>query len=182
MPSEAFPSFRYCPVCGSMAFEAQDFKSRRCHDCGFEMFQNAAAAVVGVVMNPQGQLLVARRSRQPAIHTLDLPGGFVDKGEDLEQALTRELKEETGLILSPRQWLFSIPNIYRYSGLDVYTVDNFFLCQASGNVTLHPNDDVADLFWLPWKELRPDDFGLASIAQGVRRLQRTHAGLWPPTP
>ena len=31
-------------------------------------------------------------------------------------------------------------------------------------------DDAAEVLWLPWQEVRPEDFGLKSISLGVRRL------------
>ena len=95
MTTPAFPTFRYCPVCGSAHFEPHDFKSRRCRDCGFIFYQNASASVVGVSVNEQQEILVGRRAFEPARGTLDLPGGFVDAGETLEEAVMRELKEET---------------------------------------------------------------------------------------
>ena len=92
--------FRYCPVCGSSSFEEQDEKSKRCKRCGFEYYLNPSAAVAAFVLNSKGQLLTLRRSKAPAKGTLDLPGGFADIGETIDEALMREVKEETGLTVT----------------------------------------------------------------------------------
>ena len=92
--------FKYCPACGSSGFEEQDEKSKRCKRCGFEYYLNPSAAVAAFILNSRGQLLTLRRSKAPAKGTLDLPGGFVDIGENINEALMREVKEETGLIAS----------------------------------------------------------------------------------
>jgi len=89
--------FKYCPACGSNGFEEQDEKSKRCKRCGFEYYLNPSAAVAAFILNSRGQLLTLRRSKAPAKGTLDLPGGFVDIGENINEALMREVKEETGL-------------------------------------------------------------------------------------
>ena len=171
MTTPAFPTFRYCPVCGSAHFEPHDFKSRRCRDCGFTFYQNASAWVVGVIVNEQQEILVGRRAFEPARGTLDLPGGFVDAGETLEEAVVRELKEETGADVTPLRWLFSLPNSYRYSRIDIPTVDSFFLCRLTSPQQLQAGDDVDRLFWMPRKELKAQEFGLASISRSIERLK-----------
>ena len=152
-------------------FVTHNFKSKRCEQCGFEYYFNAAAAVAAVVVTADGYLLTARRSREPAQGTLDLPGGFVDAGETLEQAVVRELREETGLSVTPRRWLLSLPNRYVYSGLAVATVDSFFLCDTDTRQPMHAQDDVSQLQWLKLEEVRPEEFGLDSIRQAVTRIK-----------
>ena len=63
--------FRYCPRCGSPRFEVHDFKSKRCRDCGFTYYHNAAAATVAVIFDREGRLLVCRRAADPAQVRLD---------------------------------------------------------------------------------------------------------------
>ena len=67
---------------------------------------------------------MVRRAKEPAKGTLDLPGGFVDMGETVEQGMIREIKEETGLDVEEIQYLFSSPNVYMYSGMGVHTLFN----------------------------------------------------------
>src|SRR5215467_13348216 len=48
-----------------------------------------------------GKILVVRRARAPAHGLFSLPGGVVEVGETLAQAVTREVREETGLVIEP---------------------------------------------------------------------------------
>ena len=48
-----------------------------------------------------GKVLVVRRARKPALGIYTLPGGGVETGETLMQAVTREVREETSLIVGP---------------------------------------------------------------------------------
>ena len=92
-----FSQFKYCPKCGSVHFEINNEKSKRCADCEFVYYFNTSAATVALIMNERNELLVCRRAKDPAKGTLDLPGGFIDMAETGEEGVSREVKEETGL-------------------------------------------------------------------------------------
>jgi 8-oxo-dGTP diphosphatase len=59
-------------------------------------FLAVSAAVVR-----EGRILVVRRARAPANGLFSLPGGVVELGETLTEAVAREIREETGLIIEP---------------------------------------------------------------------------------
>ena len=159
--------FSYCPKCGSNDFNENDFKSKRCGKCGFVYYFNPLAATVGIITNSKGEILVARRAKEPAKGTLDLPGGFCDSYETAEEGVMREIEEETGLKVSGTRYLFSIPNRYVYSGMELHTMDMFFKCNVEDCNTAIADDDVADLRWINIEELNSNDFGLQSIRKSI---------------
>ena len=165
--------YRYCPLCGSGRFDVSSERSRRCTDCGFELFQNASAAVAAFIVNDKGELLVCRRAKEPARGTLDLPGGFVDPDETLEQALQRELTEELGCAPATVSYLFSLPNRYAWGDVVVPTTDCFFRCTLHKEASPKAHDDVEAIRWMPLSDVHPADFGLRSIARAVERFLRT---------
>lgn len=180
MPSHPLHKFRFCPVCGSAGFCATDARGKRCPQCGFQYYFNAASATVAVIVNEQGQLLSVRRAKEPAQGTRDLPGGFCDPGETAEQGVAREVAEETGLVVTHCQYLFSIPNVYPFSGLDVHTTDLFFLCRVEGGQQPRAMDDAASWEWLSPQRIIPHEFGLHSVRQGVVRLLSVWGELFSP--
>ena len=162
--------FKYCPACGSQKFAISSEKSRRCEDCGFEFFLNPSAAVAAFILNEQQELLVVRRAKEPGKGTLDLPGGFCDMGETVEEGMKREIKEETGLDVDVVKYLFSSPNVYQYSGLGVHTLDMDYLVRVPAGVEVHAADDAAECFWIPVDQINPADFGLTSIRNAIIRF------------
>ena len=166
--------FKYCPECGSADFHVKDEKSKRCSACGFVYYFNSSAATVAFILNAKGELLVCRRAKEPKKGTLDLAGGFIDRFETAEQGVAREVLEETGLEVTETRYLFSLPNTYLYSGFLVHTLDLFFACQVKDEGALGAMDDVADSFWMPLDEIRPEEFGLDSVREGVKRFLKEH--------
>lgn len=164
--------FKYCPICGSDRFVINNFKSKRCDDCGFVYYFNPSSATVAVIINDKKEILVATRANEPAKGTYDLPGGFVDMDESAESAVMREVEEETGLKIESVRYMFSIPNLYMYSGFQVETTDMFFLCKIEGNFDFTAHDDVSELQFIPFSQLDPAKFGLQSVRQGIERIIR----------
>lgn len=172
MQKESHPlnKFRFCPVCGAPGFEVNDSKSKRCPKCGFVYYLNPSAAVVAVIVNERNELLVVRRAKEPAKGTLDLPGGFSDCHESSEEGVAREVMEETRLEIKRVEFLFSLPNIYPYGGMDIHTLDMFYKCEVDSASQAVAADDASEVMWIPWEKIRPEDFGLRSIRKGVERL------------
>lgn len=164
--SHPLVKFHFCPVCGSSEFSVNNFKSKKCAACGFTYYANPCSATAAFILRGE-ELLVARRGKEPARGTLDLPGGFVDMQETVEEGMAREIREETGLQAESMRYLFSLPNRYLYSDMVINTIDMFFQVEVAPGAEPMADDDAAELFWVPLAEVRPELFGLASISRGV---------------
>lgn len=162
--------FVYCPRCGAKAFEEENEKAKKCSVCHFVYYFNPSAAVACVIKDKADNFLVVRRAKEPAKGTLDLPGGFTDMFETAEESARREVKEETGLDVLSLRYLFSLPNIYPYSGFEVHTVDLVFLCEVASFDAAKADDDAAEIVIVPKEKLDPQAFGLTSIRQAVSRI------------
>ena len=162
--------FRFCPVCGSSHFRDNDNKSKRCENCGFEYYINPSSAVAAFIQDSEKKLLVVIRAKEPGKGTIDLPGGFCDIGERLEQAIVREVEEETSMHVTSCEYMFSEPNKYRYSDFDIPTLDSFFRCEVENVAVSKADDDASELMWLSRGDIKTELFGLRSIRNAVRRF------------
>ncbi len=163
-------SIRYCPKCGSGDLIRPVTGKIVCRACDFVLYFNTASAVAGLIVNDQGHLLALTRGRDPQKGTLDLPGGFVDPGENAEEAMRREAKEETGLDVTTLEYLGSEANEYPYKGFLYHTVDAIFLCHVSNTPDAQAADDAAALHWLAPDKIKVSDFGFTSIQRAVQRF------------
>ena len=131
----------------------------------------ASAAIIR-----DGKVLVVRRARNPALHLYTLPGGAVETGETLRQAVIREVLEETALTVEPvalagyREVI--VPDaqgrIERH-----FVILSFAARWLNGEPVL--NDELDDARWLDPAELQGlrTTEGLAEIvAAAIERLAR----------
>ena len=146
--------FEYCPRCGAKAFTVRNEKAKQCEACGFVYYFNPSAAVACFIRNAHGELLLVRRKKDPAKGTLDLPGGFVDMFETAEEVVRS-------------RYLFSIPNLYPYSGFLVHTLDLFYECEVSHFEAARADDDAEAILVMPRESLDPEVFGLDSIRKAI---------------
>ena len=160
--------FGFCPVCGSSEFKLNNFKSKKCDNCGFVFYINPSAAVAAFIVNENKELLISIRAHEPAKNTWDLPGGFVDDDETAEEALIREIKEELNLETDCVKYLFSVPNKYEYSGFTVPTLDLFYEVQIQNFSKLEATDDVLEAMFVPFDKIDIESFGLPSIKKAVK--------------
>lgn len=140
-------AYKFCPRCGqgNSLLGHIPFK---CTECGHASFFGPVAAVGGLVVNSAGELLLVRRARDPGKGMWGLPGGFVDRNESVEFALGREVKEETGLIVTRSDYLMSFPNQYDYNGVVAPVIDFFYVCAVSpgGEITI-AEDELEHFEW-----------------------------------
>ncbi|WUH22843.1 NUDIX domain-containing protein [Streptomyces sp. NBC_00448] len=90
----------HCSTCGTPYPDAGVWP-RTCPACGHTAYHNPLPVAVCLlpVHDADGTgLVVIRRTIRPALGRLALPGGFIDFGETWQQATTRELAEETGIV------------------------------------------------------------------------------------
>jgi ADP-ribose pyrophosphatase YjhB (NUDIX family) len=91
--------YAHCTFCGARFTPAQPWP-RRCAACGETTYLNPLP--VAVALQPVGLgLLAIRRGTPPAEDRLVLPGGYIERGETWQEAVVRELREETGVEADP---------------------------------------------------------------------------------
>ena len=146
-------AYRHCPRCGATS-ESPGKIPFWCASCGMTLYLGPVAAVGGLVTNDEGELLLVRRAREPGKGCWGLPGGFVDRGETVEEALAREVSEETGLQLRSAELLMTHPNQYHYRGVIAPVIDLFYVCTAHDcqSLRLAPEEIDGHLWGIPGKQ------------------------------
>jgi len=138
----------HCPRCGSAL--RNEISQAKCESCGFVVYANSVPAVQALVVR-DGCVLLARRDREPGEGKWDLPGGFLEEGEEPLAGLRRELREETGLDVETVAFLGAFVEPY----LERYVLGLTWQVVAAGDAIAA--DDVAEVRWFAAGELPPAD-------------------------
>ena len=123
-----------------------------------------------------GNLLLVERANEPLKGYWSLPGGIVEAGEKLEDAIRREVLEETGLEVDSLS-VFEIferisPDAAGKAEYHYVLID--YLCKPSGGKLLAASD-VSRVAWVPERELREyrlTEGTLSVIERAFAKLQR----------
>ena len=135
--------WRFCPRCAGPIRRKPG--RAECDACGFVAYANSAPTASAVVVDREGHVLLARRAVEPDRGKWDLPGGFLEEGEEPLAGLRRELLEETGLEVEPLSFLGAWTDSYGDGEGAVATLNLYWLARAAG--VPKPADDVAELCW-----------------------------------
>lgn len=164
--------FKYCPRCGR-SYDSNSLETNNldCKKCGFVFYHNPKTAVNALIISKDNNLLLVKRAHDPAKGAWDLPGGFVDWGEDPATGLQREMKEELGVDFEVLKLFSACHAWYPFDGLEVSL--NIFVytgCIPEG-ADLKAGDDVNGYRWFPLIHLPPDIAfpGIADICQELKK-------------
>ena len=152
--------WKFCPRCRSSLAPRET--GLGCGECGFVAYPNPALAACALVER-DGRLLLVRRAREPELGKWDVPGGFVDEGEVPEDAVRRELREETGLAVEVGE-LFGVWTDWYGDAPDAaYNVALVWRAAAAGDP--EPADDVSEARWFGPDDLpAADELAFTSVA------------------
>jgi 8-oxo-dGTP diphosphatase len=129
------------------------------------------AVGVGGVVVADGRVLLARRAKPPLLGRWSIPGGTVELGETLEEALIREMAEETGIEVEPLEVLTVFDRIERERGEVVfhYVIVDYRCRLVSG--TARAGSDAAEVCWAGPDELRQFDLTPKALEVVSRALR-----------
>jgi 8-oxo-dGTP diphosphatase len=120
---------------------------------------------VGGVVIHRGRVLLVLRARAPLKGRWSIPGGLVELGEGLEKAVSRELKEETGLNVAPVKIIAVFDRVQRAGRrIRYHFVIVDYLCRLKRG-KLKPASDVLNACWVRREEL--SKYHLTEKAQSV---------------
>lgn len=137
---------RYCPSCGATTMHDEAGHRARCTSCSLPQFPRTDPAVIVLVEHDEAALL-GRRPGWPDGRFSTL-AGFVEPGESLEDAVRREIAEESGAQVTACEYHSSQPWPFPSSLMLGFTA------QAASRQLGNGDGELAELRWLTRRDLR----------------------------
>jgi NAD+ diphosphatase len=148
----------HCPRCGAVTEPALAGHARRCVNDASEHFPRLDPAVIMLVTDPDDRCLLARNAMWPE-RRVSILAGFVEPGESAEQAVAREVFEETGIVAGGARYVGSQPWPMPHSLM------LGFRARATGSLEITVDaEEIAEAHWFSREELT------ASVASGEIKL------------
>jgi 8-oxo-dGTP diphosphatase len=122
------------------------------------LYPNCPIVGIGAIIIQEGKILLEKRKSAPGKGKWSIPGGLVDLGENIEHAVVREVKEETGLdVAEPR-----LVDVVDHVSLDEKGAVKYHFVIVDYLVNLvrgvpKAASDAEDLKWVPFSEVEEYD-------------------------
>ena len=155
MPLSVKDAYKYCPRCGE-AFSGHTDIVNTCAACGLHLYLSPKPCTTILLFNGEGRLLLTKRGIEPKKGYWDVPGGFCEVGESIEETAIREAREELHVEISVDAFLNSLPDMYEYQGILYPILPTGIVAHIVSGVP-EPDDDVAGFaFFTPDEALQLD--------------------------
>lgn len=122
------------------------------------LYPNQPVVGVGAIIVYDGKILLEKRKGEPGKGKWSVPGGIVELGETVEEAVIREVKEETGLDVAEPELIDVVDNIVRDEKGEIkwhFVILDFFVKVKGGE--LRAADDAEEIRWVPLSEAEKYD-------------------------
>ena len=152
----------YCKVCGGET-DAKNERSWICRECKGLSFSNPCPGADVALFNDAGEVLLSERAEDPKKGYFNLPGGFVEAGETLEQGAYRELQEELQIDTndySDIQYVGSFFTKYAFSNQVYDVVGAVYAARILNPEKIVSQDDSKSVKFVPLEDL--DDIMFSS--------------------
>lgn len=158
--------FRFCPNCRK-PIKRIGGRLLDCEHCGFHFYLSPADTNALILENDKGEILLTKRKVAPKKGYWDLPGGFIEFKETVEESLAREIKEELGIKIKDIKYVGSFWSYYPYRGVRYQTLCHAFSARYTKGKIL-ARDDISGYKFFPKNKIPFKRISFSDMKQALR--------------
>jgi len=170
-PANINQAYKFCPLCTGKFITrdvlGDEYTRLVCPDCSYIYYSNPHPTVIAII-EKKDQLLLVKRKNDPHAGFWDLPGGFVESGQNLETALAAELEEEIGVGIKSSQYFASFVSKYPTQHMKRSIVGIAFKVEVASE-NFQAKSDVTAVKYFPKNDL-PKIAPLQDVQLAIKKL------------
>lgn len=165
--------FEFCPKCGGKCTKFLERGYLKCRECEYIFYVTPNPSVGGLILNEEDKILLIKRKNNPHKGALDIPAGFTERSETLEQALKREMLEEVGLSNFNFEYFNSTAGDYEYLGVvKQFICANFVIRINSTEHSLNAGDDAESFKFYGFDEIDYNEIKFTTSKNAIIDLMK----------
>lgn len=162
--------FKFCPRCGGRLKPREE--SLRCISCGFDLYINPYPTNGAIIESGKKEILLVKRKIDPQKGLWDVPGGFIQPGESLDQSVKREVLEELNVAVK----ITGIVGFYQDVYLFQEILNHTFCVMVTANILngeLKASDDAEEYGYFPKEQILDIPIAFAGVRKGIEDYLKT---------
>lgn len=157
---------RFCGRCGGKLVHDPEKRCMLCGNCGNEVFPKISPAVIVGIIDPENDSIVLTKYADRDYKKYALVAGFAEMGESAEDAVKREVMEETGLEITELKYYKSQP-----WGLAQNLLIGFFGYVKGSRRIIMDKNELSEAVWVSREKLQVGNEGVSLTEDMMRAFK-----------
>jgi NADH pyrophosphatase NudC (nudix superfamily) len=159
--------FHYCPKCKTKT-KLQHDRLFNCSNCKLHFYLSPYLTNAVILENKNKEILLVKRKFDPKKGWWDLPGGFVENNETIEQSIHREIKEELNIQISNLRYISSSTDYYLFKDINYPTICMIFAAVMKTE-NIQPQDDISDFQFFPKNKIPYSRIAFVGLSLSIKK-------------
>lgn len=157
--------YKFCLLCGGKLKTKSEYVLQ-CKICGFSTYINPVPCNGVIIQNGKNEIMLVKRKVNPKKGYWDLPGGFLQPNENLEQSVKREIKEELGVNVEMKDIIGTYKDEYMFQDILIPTLGIVVTAKPS-SFNFKAKDDITSYKFFAPNEVLKQKLAFRSLRESL---------------
>ena len=159
-------AYKFCLKCGGQLKNYAKYVLK-CSSCGFKVYISPVPCNGVIILNKKNEIMLVKRKVEPKKGYWDLPGGFIQPDESLEQSVKREIKEELRINVKMDKIIGTYGDEYEFQNVLVPTL-GIVVTAKPFSYKFIPKDDISSYKFFAPKDVLKQKLAFKSLRKGLK--------------
>ena len=158
-------AYHFCLRCGGKLKSVSEYVLQ-CKNCKFKVYINPVPCNGVIIENAKRDIMLVKRKVEPKKGYWDLPGGFIQPNENLEESVKREIKEELNINVSVEKIVGIYNDTYEFQNVILPTL-GVIVSVTTDSDKFTPADDISSYKFFSQEDVLKQKLAFKSLYKGL---------------